>query len=135
MAEKFTFGQVEDESRLILLDTFENAYRFEPKEIYAATKDGLLRLRRERPASRYVGGNLVELEFTYTSGGTTTTTTSIPASPDATFREYEISMEERWREPIVYYVVHRMYQKDDPDTKNDALSSRYFEMYNSAIGG
>lgn len=135
MASKIKIGDVEDEARLILLDTYEDAYRFEPKEIYAAMKDGLLRLRREQPASRYVGGILVDLEFS----NDTTTVIDIPTTTDPTtiaeFRARFISMEERWKEAVVYYVVHRMYQKDDPDTKNDALSTRYFEMYTAARGG
>ena len=133
--KRFTVGSVEDEARLILLDTYEDAFRFEPKEVYQAMKDGLLRLRRERPASRYVGGILVDLEFVDGS----TSVTDVPAVLDdatrAEFRAREVTMEERWKEAVVYYVAHRMYQKDDPDTKNDALSTRYFEMYTAAKGG
>lgn len=131
MGSKFTVGQVEDEARLILLDTDSYAYRFEPKEMYAAMKDGLLRLRREQPASKYVDGLISDLAFV----GERTSTSDIPQTPDETFRGYEVTMEERWKEAIVYYVVHRMYQKDDPDTKNDTLSARYFEMYTAAKGG
>lgn len=137
MATKFKVKEVEDAARLILLDTYDNAFRFEPKEIYAAMWDGLLRIRRERPQSRYVGGLLADLKIV----GETATWTSIPAITDSgdntreNFRDGDVEMEERWKEAVVYYVVFRMYQKDDPDTKNDALSARYFEMYNAALGG
>lgn len=131
MGSKFTVGQVEDEARLILLDTYDDAYRFEPKEVYRAMKDGLVRIRRERPQSRYVSGLLVDLVFV----GNGTSTTDIPSQPDESFRAYYVTMEERWKEAVVYYVVYRMYQKDDADTKNDALSERYFNMYVNALGG
>ena len=135
MAERFTVGEVEDAARLILLDDYENAYRFEPGEMYAAMKDGLIRLRRERPASRYVGGVLVDLEFV----GDGTSRTDIPMDLDdenrAVFRAMEVTMESRWKEAVVYYVVHRMYLKDDADTKNDNLATTYFNMYTAACGG
>jgi len=129
--KRFTVKEVEDAARDILLDTNEGAYRFEPKEIYSAMKDGLLRIRHERPSSRYVGGLLVDLEFVDGS----TSTSDIPAVPGEDFKDYEVTMEERWKEAVVYYVVHRMYLKDDPDTKNDALAERYFNMYKTALGG
>lgn len=139
MATKFKVKEVEDAARLILLDTYDTAFRFEPKEIYAAMWDGLLRVRRERPQSRYVGGLLSDLKIVNSTENVEWT--SIPEITDSgnntreNFRNGEVSMEERWKEAVVYYVVFRMYQKDDPDTKNDALSTRYFEMFNAALGG
>ena len=136
MSEKFTIAEVEDEARLILLDTQDDAYRFEPKEIYQAIKDGLLRIRRERPASRYVGGLLVDLTF---GDGTTDYAPVIPQTLDdgtrETLRARIVSMESRWKEAVVFYVVHRMYQKDDPDTSNNALSEKYLQLYVNALGG
>ena len=133
--KRFTVGSVEDEARLILLDTHDDAYRFEPKEVYQAMKDGLLRIRRERPVSRYVGGLIVDLGFV----GQTDTVTDVPAVLDAAtregFRAREVTMEERWKEAVVYYVVHRMYQKDDPDTTNANLAQKYLELYANALGG
>lgn len=135
MAKRFTVGSVEDEARLILLDTYDDAYRFEPKEVYQAMKDGLLRIRRERPASRYVGGLIVDLGFV----GQADTVTDVPAVLDAAtregFRAREVTMEERWKEAVVYYVVHRMYQKDDPDTTNANLAAKYLELYANSLGG
>ncbi len=127
MANTIKIGDVEEAARLILLDTYADAYRFEPKEIYAAIASAVERLRVEQPVSRYVNGlGPVAVEFDY----------SIPASPaTTTWRAYEINMERKWQEAIVYYVVHKMYLKDDPDTTNANLAARYLELYTAARGG
>ena len=126
MARKFTVKDVEDGARLILLDTYEDAYRFEPKEVFAATSDALERVRLARPASRYVGGIMVDFDLEVPA---TFTDASLAA-----FRNTEIEMERRWLEATIYYVVHRMYLKDDPDTKNDNLAAKYLELFNGALG-
>lgn len=123
----FTAGEVESAARLLLLDTDADAYRFEPKEVFAATASAVDRVRLERPASRYVGGCIEDYELDVPS-------TFSPETLEA-FRGTEIRMERRWREAVVYYVVHKMYLKDDPDTKNDALSQKYLELYAAALGG
>ena len=127
MANKIKIGDVEEAARLILLDTYEDAYRFEPKEIYAAIASAVERLRVEQPVSRYVNGLGPEpVEFDH----------SIPPSPAvAEWRTKTINMERKWQEAIVYYVVHKMYLKDDPDTTNANLAARYLELYTAARGG
>lgn len=125
---KFTMGEVESRARLILLDTEESAYRFEPKEIFSETLSALERIRRERPASRYVAGLIVpDIDIDVPS-------TFTPASL-AGFRAEEVDMERKWIEAAVYYVVHKMYLKDDPDTTNANLAQKYLELYNDALGG
>ena len=126
MARKFTVKDVEDGARLILLDTYEDAYRFEPKEMFAATTSAIERVRLARPASRYVGGIMVDFDLEVPA---TFTDASLAA-----FRNTEIEMERRWLEATIYYVVHRMYLKDDPDTKNDNLAAKYLELFNGALG-
>ena len=126
MARKFTIKDVEDGARLILLDTYEDAYRFEPKEMFAATASAIERVRLARPASRYVGGIMVDFDLEVPA---TFTDASLAA-----FRNTEIEMERRWLEATIYYVVHRMYLKDDPDTKNDNLAAKYLELFNGALG-
>ena len=126
MARKFTIKDVEDGARLILLDTYEDAYRFEPKEMFAAIASAIERVRLARPASRYVGGIMVDFDLEVPA---TFTDASLAA-----FRNTEIEMERRWLEATIYYVVHRMYLKDDPDTKNDNLAAKYLELFNGALG-
>ena len=132
MATKIKIGDVEDAARLILLDTYEGAYRFEPKEIYAAIADAVETIRVARPVSRYVNGaSPVDVEFEI----------EIPAMPDGDpqspsyFGLQTIEMERKWQQAVVYYVVHKMYLKDDPDTTNQALSEKYLQLYNTALGG
>ena len=128
MARKFTVKDVEDGARLILLDTYEDAYRFEPKEVFAATSDALERVRLARPASRYVGNIMVDAESELDIPSTFTDE-SLTA-----FRNTEIQMGRRWMEAVIFYVVHKMYLKDDPDTKNDNLAQKYLELFNGALG-
>ena len=140
---RFTVREVEDAARLILLDTDENAYRFEPKEMHAAMVDAMEQIRLARPASRYVGGILKDLQFITISNGQISTgseTTSIPAQYGDTtvadaFRDKYADMERRWMPAVVNYVVHRMYLKDDPDTTNANSAARYLELYTAALGG
>lgn len=125
--KKFTIGDVEERARLILLDTYADAYRFEPKEIFAETMSALERVRLMRPASRYVGGLMsTELDIEVPS---TFTDESLAA-----FRETVVEMEFFWLEAVVYYVVHKMYLKDDADTQNANLAARYLELHNGALG-
>ena len=128
MARKFTIKDVEDGARMILLDTYEDAYRFEPKEMFAAIADGLERTRVARPASRYVGNNMVDVDADFDVPATFTDESL------AAFRNTEIQMGRRWLEAIIFYVVHKMYLKDDPDTKNDSLAEKYLELYKGALG-
>ena len=154
MATRFKVKDVEDQARLILLDTYADEYRFEPLEMYRALVDGLERIRLMRPASRYVNGLIVEeaklqqssfytggLFVTLDEGGNETVATD--ELPDfATgqtdidnFRAMYVNMERRWLPAAVYYVVHRMYLKDDPDTGNAQLAEKYLAMSNEALGG
>lgn len=141
--QTFKVKDVEEQARLVLLDTQEDNYRFEPKEIHAAMLDALERIRVVRPVSRYVCGILVDLAFheiDVATGDVTTSVTTLPPSYGdianvETFRNRYVTMERRWLPAVVYYVIHRMYMKDDPDTKNDELSRKYLELHTDAIGG
>lgn len=124
---KFTVKEAEDAARTILLDTYEGAYRFEPKEVFEEISRALGNLRREQPASKYVAGLLVSCELDVPANFTPTSL--------AAFRATELNMERRWMEAVVYYVVHKMYLKDDPDTTNANLAQRYLELYTAAKGG
>lgn len=122
---KFKIGDVEDMARTILLDTEDDAYRFVPKEIYQALWDGLKHINNVRPESRYVNGLLVDLGFVLPAAYDSATVTA--------YRGTDVNMEDRWREAAVYYVVHRMYLKDDADTQNAALAKQYLDMFNASV--
>ena len=118
-------GDIEEDVRIILNDTYEDAYRFEPKEIFKAMVQGMVNTRNVRPESRYVNGLIVDLtiqvDSTYTQEGL------------RIFRERVLEMGDRWREPLVFYVVSRMYMKDDADTQNANLVKQYSDLYNAAV--
>ena len=124
-----TVGDIEEDVRIILNDTYEDAYRFEPKEIFKAMVQGMVNTRNVRPESRYVNGLLVDLTIQVPSSFTT--------EPNGgslkTFRERTLEMDDRWREAIVFYVVSRMYMKDDADTQNANLVKQYSDLYNTAV--
>lgn len=112
---------IEDDARLILLDTYENAYRFQPKEVFSALRKAIVNTHSVRPESRYVNGLLVE--FSYPNEG----------NDEEIVRDFDLDIEERWREALVYYVVYQLYLKDDADTQNLALSKEYFNRYTTTV--
>lgn len=124
-----TVWDIEEDVRIILNDTYEDAYRFEPKEVFKAMVQGMVNTRNVRPESRYVNGLLVDLTIQVPQSFTT--------SPNGgtlkTFRERVLEIENRWREPLVFYVVSRMYMKDDADTQNANLVTQYTNLYNTTV--
>ena len=113
-----TFGDIEKDARLLVLDTYEDAYRFQPAEIYSAIVKAVVNTRKVRPESCYVNGMLVEF-------------TRRDVNDDIT--NITIEMEDSWREALVYHVAHQLYMKDDPDTQNLNLSKEYFNRYTTTV--
>ena len=138
--QRFTVGEVEHQARLVLLDTHEDAYRFEPDGIYAAMKDGLIRLRQDCPSSRYVAGLMVDLTFDVRNSETGVVTASFDDIPNQEYaaqnnfqvKNLVVNMERTWMTALVYYIVHRMYMRDDADTANAALADRYLQLFKEA---
>lgn len=120
---------VEEDVRTILNDTYEDAYRFEPKEVFKAMVQGMVNTRNVRPESRYVNGLLVDLTIAVPQSFTT--------EPNGgslkVFRDQVLEMDDRWREPLVFYIVSRMYMKDDADTQNANLVKQYTDLYNTTV--
>lgn len=124
MANTFTVGEIEDRARLNLLDTNQEAYRFERKEVYVAIASAVQEVRTARPVSRYVNGLLAaNVKFEH----------DIPVSPTDSFRNSVIQMERQWMDAVTYRVVHQLYLKDDPDTANQGLAQKYLELYARAL--
>lgn len=114
-------SDIENDVRLLLLDTEDDAYRFSPKEVFSAIRKAIVNTHSVRPESRYVNFLLVDFSF--------------PNFSDPEFmRKSELTcIEDRWREAIVYYVAYSLYQKDDPDTQNLGLAKEYFARYSTAV--
>lgn len=115
-----TVGEIENDARLLILDTYEDEQRFQPAEVYSAIRKALVNTRKVRPESCYVRGLLVDLDF----------------PEDVTSKNAAnkvINMEDSWREAIVYYTVYQLYMKDDPDTQNLNLAKEYFNRYTATV--
>lgn len=125
MADTFTVKEAEDAARLTLLDTSPDAYRFEPKEMFAALSSAIVRIHTIRPESRYVAGLLVDYSLSVPAQFTDETL--------ATYRSTEIEMERRWFDAAVYFMVYRMYLKDDPDTSNSKLADHYLQLFTGEL--
>lgn len=136
----FTIKEIENRVRLKLLDTYEENYRFHPTEIFAAIRDGLRMIWNVRPESRYVNGLLTDKMIRIDN---TPSDFVIPESFPATingasydldqYRKFVVNMEDRWIEPLVYYVIHQMYLKDDTDTNNATLASTYYSKFTESV--
>jgi len=125
----FTINDVEDAARTVLLDTDSSAYRYTPREIFIAIRDGMKQLRGIRPETRYVKGELTDVLLKTSAGSDQDFTIPTDASGYDTFRTHRINMEDRWQETLAYYVIFRMYLKDDPDTVNNEQAKNYFSMF------
>ena len=136
----FTIKEIENQARIKLLDTYSDNYRFHPTEMFHAMRDGLRMIRNIRPESRYVNClltdkmliiNSVESDFVVPE--------SFPCTIDGTsytledYRNFQINMEDRWMESLVYYVIHQMYLKDDTDTNNANLAQTYYAKFTESV--
>ena len=120
-----TVGRIEEQARVILLDTYEDSYRFAPKEMFVALKQGIAEVHRLRPESRYVDCRLVDFNITVPPTFTDETLSQ--------FRATEIQMDEFYEHALVCFVVYKMYLKDDTDTQNAELAKNYLTMFGNEI--
>ncbi len=107
-----TAGEIERKVRLIIQDTVSE-YRWTSEEIKDYLQDGCIALNAIRPETRYVGGLL-------TDG------TVLPESDDD-----PISIDNRFAEALVFYVVYKCYLKDATDTTNQGLAESYLNKFNT----
>ena len=121
-----TVKDIEEQARNILLDTDENAYRFTEKEVYLALKQGIAEVKRLRPESRYVNGLLIEYDLSVPSVA--------PAGGWAAWAASQtISMDEFFQQALIFFVVYRMYLKDDADTNNAQLAKEYLAFFQGEV--
>lgn len=133
MADTFTVGEAEDRVRDILLDDFGDSYRFTHKEIYREMQSAIERIWLRAPSSRYVNGLIVHSKFLAGTEGSDAIPDRYDDDSVAGFQAWQVNMERRWLDALVYYVVHKMYLKDDADTANAGLADRYLQLHNEAL--
>lgn len=136
----FTIKEIENQARIKLLDTYSDNYRFQPTEMFHAMRDGLRMIRNVRPESRYVNGLLTDkMLLVGSSEEDFVVPESFPCTIDGTsytledYRNFQINMEDRWMESLVYYVIHQMYLKDDTDTNNANLAQTYYAKFTESV--
>ena len=99
-------NDIETRVRRILNDDTE-PYRWTHDAIRDDVHDAIIYLHSIRPETRFVNGKLNDY-------------VELPTDDGA-----NIDVEQRFFEGIVFYVVHKCYLSDDPDTINANLSESY----------
>lgn len=122
-----TIGSLEQDVREILIDTYHTGYRWSPYVLFCGLRDGIKRLNSVRPESRYFGLTLVKIDFPAVSG-------SMTAEEIATVRATVVLVEEKWREAVVFYALHKAYMPENPDTANAELSDKYLKLFERIAG-
>jgi len=107
-----TVEEIERKARRILQDT-EEEYRWTSAEIRDALQEAIAALNAIRPETRYVDGVLSD-------------PIRLPAADDKT-----ISVNDRYTEALVFYVVYKCYLMDDTDTTNQQLAELYLGKFNT----
>lgn len=107
-----TKQQIELRTRRILMDTQE-PYRWTSEAIHDEISDAIHHLNSIRPETRYIDGQLVDF-------------VPIPEGMDE-----DISINQRFLESIVYYIVYKCYLIDDTDTVNAQLAEMYLQKSNT----
>jgi len=137
-----TIGEIENRVRMKLLDTYSDKYHFSPSEVFHAMRDGMWRIWSVCPSSRYVDGVIVDkmliVNGTETDFVTPESFPAMVAGAQRTldeFRGFQLNMEDRYSEPLMYYVIHQMFLKDDPDTANATLAQTYFNKFTESVNG
>lgn len=137
---QFTIKEIERQVRIKTLDTDADAYRYAPIEVYQAIRDGVRLIWHKKPESRYVDGLMVSkglliggAQADFVVPETFPVTIGSTSYDNAAYVALTINMEERYMEPLVYYVIHQMYLKDDTDTANSGLAKTYYEKFMEAL--
>lgn len=114
-----TVYDVETRVRDILDDVYANDYRWATPKLVRYIYDGIRLLHSIRPESRYVGLVLTPLVVP-------TILDDATAEQIVTYREAALTIDDRWAESIVHYVVQKCFALDSSDTVN-AERSKYHQ--------
>ena len=113
-----TLAELERRARTGLTDTVEE-YRWSPSVVLTALCEGVRHLQSVRPETRYVGGKLKEISFPVTDAGAAGY--SLTAA-----RAWNVPVDERWAQGLVYYAMARCFEIDSSDTSNQLLAADFF---------
>jgi len=117
-----TVGSIETSAREIVNDDQEGSYRWLTPAVLRFVWDGVRKLQKIRPESRYVGLRLMSFEFP-----------RIPNDADSQAIEEAraeiLPVDDRWTDALVDYVAHRCFASDDNDTENARLSAEHMNNF------
>lgn len=112
-----TFADIERKARRILQDDQGSVdeYRWSSSEMREHLQEGVYALHAIRPETRYVNGSLVDAV----------------SVPDEQAEDQSFPIAPRYEEALVYFVAHKCYLDDDPDTTNGQLAELYLSKFNT----
>lgn len=121
-----TLGGLERRVRAALNDTVEGAYRWDSPVVLTALVDAVKRLNSIRPESRYFMLTLYQHDFPVTDGK--------GAGFDLEKAQgFELKIDTKWEQSLVYYAMARCLEIDSADTANLQLAADYFAKAERAM--
>lgn len=117
-----TLGDLVKLVRESLIDTTVGSYRWSNSMILTSLKEGVLRLNKVRPESRYVGLKLVDNTLPVTDDAN-------QYYVEATALAYVVTVDERWHEALVYFAKGKCLSIDSSDQANMQLANDAFTTF------
>jgi len=111
-----TLGDLLNLVRVDLIDTDTASYRWSNSVILTALTQGITRLNKVRPESRYYSMRLADNAFPITDDLNT-------AYVEATALAFTVLIDERWHEAIVYFAIGKCLSIDSSDLSNAQLAA------------
>lgn len=111
-----TLGDLVKLVRESLTDTTVGDYRWSNSMILTALTQGILRLNKVRPESRYVGLRLADNSLPITDDANT-------SYVEATALAYVVTVDERWHEALMYFAKSKCLSIDSSDQSNTQLAA------------
>lgn len=117
-----TVGSIETSAREIVNDDQEGSYRWLPPAVIRFVWDGVRKLHKIRPESRYVGLRLMSYILPRIDN-------DADATAIETARAEILPIDDRWTDALTEYVAHRCFASDDNDTENARLSAEHLNNF------
>jgi hypothetical protein len=115
-----TAGSVVALAREALIDTVEDACRWPDAVLYRFAFDARRQLNSVRPCTHYNGVTLIRYDYPDIRDGN---------DAKGLYGEYDLLLDERWRECLVAYVCYRALAIDSSDTANMNLAGAHLARF------
>ena len=117
-----TLGDLLKLVRVNLIDTDATAYRWSNSIILTALTQGIARLNKVRPESRYYAMRLADNAFPITDDTHT-------SYVEATALAFVVTVDARWHEALVYFARAKCLEIDSSDLANAQLASDAYAKF------